>query len=154
MRTVKWFINNPVSVNLLIAFLIIAGLLSVLEIRREIFPPFSLDRVLVTIAFPGASPQEVEEGICIKVEESITGLSGIKTVTSIARENIGTVIIEIDTDQDISKIKDDVETRINAINTFPVDSERPIIKNLELIFPVLNIAVSGDVDEVTLRNLC
>lgn len=154
MRTVKWFINNPVSVNLLIAFLVIAGLISLFEIRREIFPAFSLDRVLVTVVFPGASPQEVEEGICIKVEEAITGLSGIKTVTSIARENIGTVIVEIETDQDILKIKDDVETRINTINTFPVDSERPIIKNLELIFPVLNIAVSGDVDQVTLRNLC
>ncbi|PKL41480.1 MAG: hypothetical protein CVV41_18585 [Candidatus Riflebacteria bacterium HGW-Riflebacteria-1] len=154
MRTVKWFIDNPVSVNLLIAFLVIAGLLSLYDIRREIFPAFSLDRVLVTVVFPGASPKEVEEGICIKIEEAVTGLSGIKTVTSVARENIGTVIIEIETDQDILKIKDDVETRINTINTFPVDSERPIIKNLELIFPVLNIAVSGDVDEATLRNLC
>ncbi len=154
MRTVKWFIENPVSVNLLIAFLVIAGLISVYDIRREIFPAFSLDRILVTVVFPGASPQEVEEGICIKIEEAINGLSGIKTVTSVARENLGTVIVEIETDQDIFKIKDDVETRINTINTFPTDAERPIIKNLELIFPVLDIAVSGEVDEATLRNLC
>lgn len=154
MRTVRWFIENPVSVNLLIAFLVIAGLISVYDIRREIFPAFSLDRVLVTVVFPGASPQEVEEGICIKIEEAITGLSGIKTITSVARENLGTVIIEIETDQDIFKIKDDVETRINTINTFPVDAERPIIKNLELIFPVLDIAVSGEIDEASLRNLC
>jgi multidrug efflux pump subunit AcrB len=153
MKLIRWFINNPVSVNLLVGFLIIAGLLSLSDIRREIFPPFSLDRILVSVIFPGASPEEVEEGICVKIEEGLSGLAGIKKLSSTARESSGNVIIEIETGEDIELLKDDVETRINAINTFPRDAERPIVQKLELIRQVLHLAISGDVSEETLRNL-
>lgn len=153
MRFIRWCINNPVAVNLLIGFLIIAGLISLADIKREIFPPFSLDRILISVLFPGANPEEVEEGICIKIEEALSGLAGVKTISSSARESLGTVVVEIETGQDIELVKDDVETRINGINTFPRDAEKPIVKKLELIRQVLHVAIAGEIAEDTLRNL-
>ncbi len=153
MKFIRWCINNPVSVNLLVLFLIVAGGYSLYSIKREIFPAFSLDRVLVTVVFPGASPEEIEEGICVKIEEALTGLSGIKKVSSSARENLGTVVAEIETGENIDEMKNEIETRINSINTFPRDAEKPVIKKLELIRQTLQLVISGALTDDAMREL-
>jgi multidrug efflux pump subunit AcrB len=151
MSIIRWCINNPVSVNLLVAFLCIAGLFSLSDIKREVFPAFSLDRVLITVPFPGANPEEIEEGICVKIEETLTGLRGVKKITSSARESMGVVVVEIETGENLERMKDDVETRINSINTFPRAAEKPVVTKLELIRHVLLVSVSGNVNEEVLR---
>ncbi|HNV69476.1 MAG TPA: efflux RND transporter permease subunit [Candidatus Ozemobacteraceae bacterium] len=153
MRYIRWCINNPVSVNLLVLFLIISGGISLYSMKREIFPSFSLDRVLITVVFPGASPEEVEEGVCIKIEEALTGLAGIKKVSATARESTGIVIAEIETGEDIDELKNEIETRINSINTFPRDAEKPVIKKLELIRQTLQLVVSGALTDEAMREL-
>ncbi len=150
---VQWCIDNPVCVNLGLFLIILAGFFYLDQLNTELFPEFSLDRIYVQVVFPGASPEEVEEGICIKIEEAITGISGIKKVDSTARESIGSVLIEIESGEDIYRMKDEIESRINQINTFPKDAEKPIVQDLKLIRQVLFISVSGDISEETLRTL-
>lgn len=153
MAVLRWCINNPVAVNLLVVFLVIAGALALDRMPRELFPTFSLDRVMISVVFPGANPEEVEEGICIKIEEALTGLAGIKRVSSTARDSVGTVIAELEAGENIDRVKDEIETRVNGINTFPRDAEKPVVKKLELVRQVLQVAVSGPLDEAGLRDL-
>ena len=87
-----WSIRNNVAINLIMIFIIVAGALTVLKMRREMFPQFALDMIYVSVAYPGSSPEEVEEGICIKIEEKIEGIDGIDRITSTARENFGEVL--------------------------------------------------------------
>lgn len=149
----RWCIDNPVAVNLAVIMTCIAGFIYLGQLNREVFPEFSLDRIYVQVIFPGASPEEVEEGICVKIEEAINGISGIKRIESTARESSGTVVIEIESGEDIYRLKDEIESQVNQISTFPQDAEKPIIRDLKLIRQVLFVTVSGDVSEETLRSL-
>ena len=89
------------------------GLISAFTVKREVFPEFDLDIITVTVPYLGAAPEEVEEGVCVRVEEAIQGLDGIKRITSTAAEGMGTVVIELDLGADARKVLDD---RITAYN--------------------------------------
>lgn len=154
MRIIRWCINNPVSVNLFVVLIIIAGFLSLNEIKRELFPAFELDRIVVTVIFPGANPEEVEEGICTKIEQGLSGIAGVKKVTSVSRDSVGTIMVEVEPGEDLDRMKDEVETRVNSITTFPDDAEKPVIKKLEMVRHVLHVVVSGKMSESNLRMLC
>ena len=92
MRTLgNWSIRNNVAVNLIMVFILVAGGLTLLKMRREMFPQFSLDMIYVSVIYPGSNPEEVEEGICIKIEEKIEGIDGISRMVSTAREGEGSV---------------------------------------------------------------
>ncbi len=150
---IRWCINNPVSVNLLVIMTCLAGFIYLGQLNREVFPEFSLDRIIIQVIFPGASPEEIEEGICVKVEEAINGISGIKRIESTARESVGTIVAEIEAGEDIYRLKDEIESQVNQINTFPQDAERPLIQDLKLIRQVMYVSVSGDISEENLRTL-
>jgi len=104
----NWSIRNNVAINLIMVFIMAAGALTVLKMRREMFPQFSLDMIYVSVPYPGSSPEEVEEGICIKIEEKIEGIDGIARMISTARENEGSVLVELDAGSDIQKILDEI----------------------------------------------
>jgi len=91
----KWSVEHRVSVNLIMVFLIVAGFFTVINMKREMFPQFSLDMINIGVTYPGASPEEVEEGICIKIEEQLKSLENIKTMHSIALEGHGSVTLEL-----------------------------------------------------------
>ena len=148
-----WFVKNPVAANLVMIVLLVGGALSVSTIKMELFPEFSMDLVTVTVPYPGAAPEEVEAAICVRIEEEVHALDGVKRVTSTAVEGAGTVAIELLRDADARVVLDDIETHINAIATFPELSERPIIQEVVMRKQVINVAVSGDADEVTLKHL-
>ncbi len=150
---IRWCVENSVAVNLLVIITCLAGFIYLGKLNREVFPEFSLDRIIVQVIFPGASPEEVEEGICIKVEEAINGISGIKKIESTARESVGTIVIEIEAGEDIYRMKDQIESQVNQINTFPQDAEKPIIQDLKLVRQVMFVTVSGDMNEETLRSI-
>ncbi len=138
------FARNTVFANIVLVAIILAGGLAALKMVRETFPEFSLDMVTVTVSWPGADPQEVEEGICQRIEEAIEGIEGIKLYNATASENEGTVVIEVFENYDVADVKERVRNEVEAISTFPEDAEKPVIEELLLRDPVLHIALSGE----------
>lgn len=152
-NAIRWFAANHVVANLLMAFIIAAGLLTIPAITKEIFPEFDLDLISVSVRYLGAAPEEVEEGVCIKVEEAIQDLEGIKKIESTASEGVGTVMVELETGADSRELLNDIKARVDAIETFPEETEKPVISELTNRRQVIDIAVHGNVDEATLKAL-
>ncbi len=147
---VAWFAANPVAANLLLVLIVLGGVVTLPGIRREILPEISADAISVTVEYPGAAPTEVESGVCIRVEEQIQGVEGIKRVTSTAREGFGTIIAELALNADMRKALDDVKAQIDAIDTFPEEAEKPEVRRVEVAERVMEIALAGPVDDTTL----
>ena len=152
-RAIDWFARNSVAANLMMIFILASGLLTVFTIKQEVFPEFSLDRIAIDVSYLGAAPEEVEEGVCVRIEEAIQGVDGIKRMTSTASEGIGTVLVELELGSDPRKVVDDIKSRVDAIDTFPEETERPIIRELTMRRQVVDVAISGDVGEATLKYL-
>lgn len=152
-RAIAWFAHNPVAANLLLVLTFTGGILSLVTIKKEVFPEVEADTISVSMVYLGAAPEEVEEGVCIKIEEALQGVEGIKRMRSTAAEGIGTVIIEVQQDADSRKVLDEVKSRVDAIDTFPAETEKPIIRELLFRTQVINVAISGDADERTLKLL-
>ena len=94
-RLIEWFARNTIAANLLMVVIIAGGLLTLGKLKQEIFPEFSSDIIQATVAYLGAAPEEVEEGVCIRIEEAIYGLAGVKRILANAREGIGVVTVEL-----------------------------------------------------------
>ncbi|OED37686.1 acriflavine resistance protein B [Chromatiales bacterium (ex Bugula neritina AB1)] len=151
---INWFARNGVAANLLMAGIIFWGLHALNNrIPLEVFPSFELDVVNVRVPYRGASPTEIEESITIKVEEAIQDIAGIKSLTSTAAEDLGTVRININSDADIDKILEDVQQRVDQINTFPADADEPSIYVPERKREVISVIIAGDLSEKELRQL-
>ncbi|MEW6663986.1 MAG: efflux RND transporter permease subunit [Thermodesulfobacteriota bacterium] len=149
----RWSINNHVTVNLILAFILAAGFLTLIKMRREMFPQFSLDMIYVSVVYPGSSPEEVEEGICIKIEEKIEGIEGISRTFSTAREGAGSVLAELRPGADTRKVLDEVKAQVDRIDTFPEEAEKPLVIEVLKEDPAVWVAIYGDVSEKTLRKV-
>ncbi len=149
----EWSIKNNVTVNLIMVFIILAGIFTVMNMRRELFPQFSLDMIVVTVIYPGSSPEEVEEGICIKIEERIESIEGIERIISTAREGNGEVLAELETGADAQKILDEIKAEVDRIDTFPDEAEEPIVMEIINQDPTISVAIFGEVSEARLRQL-
>jgi len=147
----QWSINNKVAVNLIMIFVIVAGTLTVLRMRREMFPQFALDMINVSVVYSGASPAEAEEGICIKIEERIKGIEGIDRTIARAYEGRGSVTVELDSKANVQRVLDDIKAEIDRIDTFPEEAEEPIVSEIVNRNPAIMVAVFGDVSEKLLR---
>ncbi|MEE9611907.1 MAG: efflux RND transporter permease subunit [Desulfatiglandales bacterium] len=147
----NWSINNRVAVNLIMVFIITAGLFAVLRMRRELFPQFALDMINVSMVYPGASPEEVEEGICIKIEEKIKSIEGISRTYSTAFESKGSITVELDASADIKRVLYNIKTEVEGITTFPEEAEKPVVKEIVKKDPNIYVAVYGDVSEKLLH---
>jgi hydrophobic/amphiphilic exporter-1 (mainly G- bacteria), HAE1 family len=145
MRTlVDWAVRNAPGMNTLMVALLILGGASLYSMRREEFPEFELEMVLVTVPYPGASPEEVEEGICLKIEEAVRGLNGIKKQTSIAAEGMGSLVLEIEANvPDVQKVLNEVRSEVDRIPSFPELAEDPEIKQVTMRRPAIRVAVIG-----------
>lgn len=145
------FARNTVFANIVLVMIFVAGWFATQSMIRETFPEFSLDMVIVSVPYPGADPEEVEEGISRKIEEAIEGVEGIKLYTTESRENQDSANIEVKENYAVNEVLDDVRTKINAISTFPVDAEKPVIYELTLKDPVIMLYLSGDMSERRLK---
>jgi multidrug efflux pump subunit AcrB len=143
---IAWFASNHVAANLMMLLIITAGLISTYTIQKEVFPNFETNTIQVSVPYLGAAPQEVEEGVVLKVEEAVQDIKGIKKISSIAREGVGLINLEVEVDYDLSDVLDEVKGRVDAISTFPGQTEKPIIEKLELERDVIWISVYGDMD--------
>jgi HAE1 family hydrophobic/amphiphilic exporter-1 len=148
----KWSVEHRVSVNLIMVFLIVAGFFTVINMKREMFPQFSLDMINIGVTYPGASPEEVEEGICIKIEEQLKSLENIKTMYSTSLEGHGSVTLELAAGSNINEKLDEIRTEIDLIDSFPEQAEDPVIIEIKNNEPSIYLAVYGDVDELLLRD--
>ena len=152
-NAIEWFARNSVAANLLMVLIMGGGLFLASSIRMEVFPEFSSDMITVSMIYRGAAPEEVEEAVCIRIEEAVLGLDGIERITSTASENSGSINIELESGADMRKLLDDVKARVDAITTFPVETEKPIIREITNRRQVINVAISGPADEKTLKTI-
>ena len=148
---IEWFARNGVAANLMMVFIMMSGIIAVTTVRKEVFPEIELDRISIQVPYLGAAPEEVEDAVTIRIEEAIQGLDGIKQIQSTAAEGMGTVTVELELGADPRKVVDEVKSSVDAITTFPVETEKPIIRELTSRMQVADIAVSGDVDLFTLK---
>ena len=148
---IEWFARNGVAANLMMVFIMMSGIIAVTTVRKEVFPEIELDRINIQVPYLGAAPEEVEDAVTIRIEEAIQGLDGIKQIQSTAAEGMGTVIVELELGADARKVVDEVKSSVDAITTFPVETEKPIIRELTSRMQVADIAVSGDVDPFRLK---
>ena len=148
---VKWMAMNHVAANLLMLVLVIGGFIMAPSIKQEVFPEVSLDYVSVSVAYPGAGPEEVEEGIIIKIEESLTAVDGIKQLKATANEGFGTVLAEIYANEDFDNVLQDINSEIDRITTFPEDAEKPVVSKLSNRREVISLVIYGDAKERVLR---
>jgi multidrug efflux pump subunit AcrB len=150
---IRWMTQNHVAANLLMMVFIVGGLILGFSIKQEVFPEVALDRVLVSVAYPGAGPEEVEEGVVLKVEENLTGVDGIKQIKSVAGEGFGSIVAEVTTDADVDLVMQDIKSEVDRIITFPQDAEKPVVSKLLNRREVITVVVSGDIPERSLREL-
>ncbi|MBN2134505.1 MAG: efflux RND transporter permease subunit, partial [Acidobacteria bacterium] len=150
-KIITEFIKFPFYSKLVIAFLVIGGLLGVLNMKKSFFPERAERFLNITVAYPGASPKEMEEGITLKVEEAIKGIVGIKEVTSTSSENYTVVTIEVTGDYDIDETLLEVKNAVDSIASFPVDAEKPVVSKQRSTTWAMNLGLSGDVDLMTLK---
>jgi len=151
---IGWFARNGVAANLLMAVILFLGAYAVLErIPLEIFPEFETDVVNVEMSYRGATPAEVEEGVVIRIEEAIEDLQGIERVVSNANEGTGRVRVELDRSTDPRDMLDDIKNRVDAISTFPDDTERPVFSIQQFRRNVISVVAAGDLPEEDLRRL-
>ncbi|PIE63381.1 MAG: multidrug transporter [Desulfobacter postgatei] len=147
----KWSVEHRVTVNLIMVFLIVAGIFTAMNMKREMFPRFSLGMISIAVDYPGASPEDVEEGICIKIEEQLKSLENIKNIYSTAVEGHAEVTLELDAGTDITEKLNEVRTEIDLIDSFPTQAEDPVVVEIKNNEPAIYVAVYGDVEERILK---
>ena len=148
---IDWFARNPVAANLLMVILLAGGLYSVFTIKKESQPPIETNFITVIMPFLGSSPEDVEEGILVKIEESIQDIEGIQEIMSTGRRGLGEVQVEVRTGYDVLEVMNEIKNRVDAISTFPDNTEKPIVSRTRVQQQVNLVSVYGDVDERTLK---
>ncbi|KAA5540669.1 efflux RND transporter permease subunit [Roseiconus nitratireducens] len=146
-RAIAWAISNAPGMNVLMIALMAIGGVSLMQMRREVFPEFELEVVMVDVPYPGATPKDAEEAICQKVEEAIRSITGIKKVTSIAREGGGYVLAELRSDvEDVQKVMAEIDREVNRIPSFPELAEDPIIQQITFRDAAIRVGIIGPND--------
>jgi multidrug efflux pump subunit AcrB len=146
MRSViKWAISNSPAMNTFLIASLIVGTISMVIMRREVFPAFNLEILLVTVPFPGATPSEVEDGICQKLESAVSNVDGVRKMTAVAKEGFGYVILELDNNvSEVSKVLDDTRSQIDQIRSFlPPRAEEPEVKQIVFRSPAISVGIIG-----------
>ena len=150
---IAWMTRHSVAPNLLMLFLLGGGFFMALRIKQEVFPEFDLDLVTITVPYPGASPEEVEQGIILSIEEGVRGITGVEEVTAVAREGAGIVTAELEEGIDAQRVYQEIQQEVDRITTIPEDAEKPEVVLATRRRQVVSLAVYGETDEHALRDL-
>ncbi len=145
--------GHPVAANLIMVLCLLGGYLFLSQMKQEVFPEFDADQVQINVAYPGASPEEVEQGIILAIEEAIASIDGIKKINASANESIGTVTVEALVGTDLKKLAQDIQGVVDRIRTFPLDIENPQVSILTNKRRVVSVALYGDTSEHSLHEL-
>jgi multidrug efflux pump subunit AcrB len=152
-RLIAAAVHNSVAANLLMVVIIVVGGMSAYNLRRETFPQISFDIIQVQTIFPGATPEEVEESVVVKIEEAIKSVEGIQDILSHARESSGVVLARLKPGMDNRRVLEDIQSEVEKIDTFPEDAEPPRYEELAERRKVINIAIHGEQPERTLKEV-
>ena len=144
---IRWATRNAPAMNTLMIATLIVGVASMVLMRREMFPEFKLDILLVSVPYPGASPEEVENGICQKLEEAVRSVEGIKRQTAIAQEDAGFLVLELEAGTDAQKVLNEVRSEVDAIPSFPALAEEPEVKELTYRIPAIRVGAGVETDD-------
>ena len=139
----KWFINNPVGANLLMLAIIASGVMAFGQLRVESFPQIAPSSVVINVAYPGGTAKQIDESVTQRIEESISGIAGIKQVTSQSSAGMSSVVVRKTSSADLNKLLDDIRNRVNAINGFPAQAEKPQVVRNEFTNLAAFVVVSG-----------
>jgi len=150
-RAIAWFARNHVAANLLMALMLIGGIVSVPAIQQRTFPEIEVDVIAINVVYLGAAPEEVEQGVCIRIEEEIHGIDGIEEITSSAAEGACGVSAELMTGYPIDRALSEIKNAVDSITTFPEETEKPIVSHVEVRNTAVSIAVSADASERSLK---
>jgi len=142
-----WMTKNHVAANILMLALVIGGLIVISDIKQEVFPEYELDIVNVTVSYPGASPEEVEEGIIVAIEEEIRDLEDVERITAVANEGRASVVVELLSEANPDKTVQEIKNRVDRVTSFPEDAERPSISLKTRRRGVMRLALHGDIEE-------
>ncbi|MED5374528.1 MAG: efflux RND transporter permease subunit [Myxococcota bacterium] len=140
---IAFMARNPVAANLAMLILMIGGLLGLTRVKQEVFPAFELDTVSITVPYPGASPDEIEQGIVLAVEEAVRAVDGVKRVTSLSSEGVGSVSVELLLDADPQQATADIKNEVDRITSFPDDAEEPTVKLLSTRSKVIELVIAA-----------
>ena len=148
-----WMAANPVAANLLMLILIVGGIWTGLGVKQEVFPNFDTDTITVDFSYPGASPEEVEQGAALAIEDAVRGIDGVKRVRSTSYEGSGVVVVELVTGSNKNKVTSDVKNAVDRITSFPQDLERPVVSLVAVKAKVITLVLHGNTDYGHLRRL-
>ncbi|GBC63683.1 AcrB/AcrD/AcrF family protein [Desulfonema ishimotonii] len=151
---IRFFAKHPTAANLLMLMFVVLGLVSISSLRRETFPDFSEDKVEISVIYPGATAEDVEEAICKRIEDAVDRVNYVEEITSEARENMGSVTVEMEEGGNIRTFLNDIKTEVDAIDDFPEQAEDPIVKELNRTDQVISVAVSGPMSVTDLKAWC
>ena len=150
---IAFMAGNRVAANLLMWTIIAAGLVSLTGLEREAWPTVPFYHVEVSMPYPGATPEEVEESIIAKIEDQVSGLDDVKAVKSVAAPGMASVRIQMDSRTDMDRALDDIESAVNRIQSFPAGAERPQFREMTNRQSMMRLIVYGDVPERSLKEL-
>ncbi len=150
---VAWMAGNPVAANLLMLVIMVGGLASVGSITKEVFPTFPAETLTITVPYPGSSPEEVEEGIVIKIEEAIQDIVGVDEIHSVAREGVGVVTVQLEPGTPMTKALSQVKARVDGIAAFPLNAEEPIVDEILPHTRAMRLTLYGALEEHQLKEL-
>jgi multidrug efflux pump subunit AcrB len=148
---IAWMAGHSVTANLVMLVFLVGGFISGYHIKKEVFPDFELDQVQITVPYPGASPQEVERGIILAIEEAVQGLEGVNEVRASAREGVGTVTVEMIEGENLQRLAQDIKSEVDRITSFPEEAEEPQVTIVSRKRYVVSLALYGDQGETVLR---
>ena len=152
-KAIEWFVDNPVAANLMMFIFLVGGLMSMFSMHKEEFPNIEPGVVQVRIPYLGAAPEEVEQAVCIRVEEAIEGVDGMDKVRSNASEGMCSVTIELNQESNYSAVLNEIKGKIDGISTFPKETEKPTISMMQFRGQTIVVALSGNTDEATLKRI-
>ncbi|MDE2662831.1 MAG: efflux RND transporter permease subunit [Gemmatimonadota bacterium] len=145
--------SNGIAANLLMMGIVAAGLVALTGLEREAWPITPFYHIEVSMAYPGATPEEIEESIVVKIEDQVSGLDDVRAVKSLAAPGIASVRIQMDSRTDMDRALDDIESAVNRIQSFPAGAERPRFQEMDNRFSMMRLIVHGDVSERSLKEL-
>ena len=152
MHIAEFSVKNPVLVNLLMGAILVVGIMAALRLPLELFPSIKLELVSVTTVFPGASAEDVEKLVTIPIEDEINDISGIKVIRSTSSEGLSQILAEIEAGEDTQKLAQDIRSEVSKVeDKLPEDAEDPITEEFDANFPLISVAIAGDVSKETLR---
>ena len=150
---IAWFVDNSVAANLLMFILLAGGAMALATVHQEEFPNIDPDLVRITVPYLGASPEEVERSVCVRIEEAVESVQGMDRIRSVAGEGLCTITIEVVEGFESSQVANDIKSQVDGINTLPAETEKPIVSKFLFRGGVMQIVLSGNTDERTLKEL-